>query len=379
MYFSLGLSWLYKEKNMSEKDQIEKNTTEYNEARLEETLDIFVQMRAVDKAKGYRRIVEPVNCGARHRRFILLSRYAAVIAVIVVVGIIWGVRGRVDRAIPVMQTREITPGGMKAKLILATGKNVLLDTLALEVTTIWEAGATIQKSGGVLTYENVGKEDARPMEVVYNTLEVPRGGEYDVVLEDGTRVWLNADSRLKYPVVFPGSERRVILEGEAYFEVARDTNRPFLVETGVQSLRVLGTAFNVYAYPDEPDIYTTLVYGSVALSAGGQRHERVLVPGEQAVYHVRNGNFTVGKVDVSQVAAWKKGLFVFENQNLEQIMLKLARWYNVMVFFRNEAARTIEFKGNLPKYSDFRLVLQVIEKSSNVKFDVKGETVIVSI
>jgi transmembrane sensor len=379
VYFSLGLSWLYKEKNMSEKDQIEKNTTEYNEARLEETLDIFVQMRAVDKAKGYRRIVEPVNCGARHRRFILLSRYAAVIAVIVVVGIIWGVRGRVDRAIPVMQTREITPGGMKAKLILATGKNVLLDTLALEVTTIWEAGATIQKSGGVLTYENVGKEDARPMEVVYNTLEVPRGGEYDVVLEDGTRVWLNADSRLKYPVVFPGSERRVILEGEAYFEVARDTNRPFLVETGVQSLRVLGTAFNVYAYPDEPDIYTTLVYGSVALSAGGQRHERVLVPGEQAVYHVRNGNFTVGKVDVSQVAAWKKGLFVFENQNLEQIMLKLARWYNVMVFFRNEAARTIEFKGNLPKYSDFRLVLQVIEKSSNVKFDVKGETVIVSI
>lgn len=364
---------------MSEKDQIEKNTTEYNEAQLEEALDIFVQMRAVDKAKGYRRIVEPVNCGARHRRFILLSRYAAVIAVIVVVGIIWGVRGRVDRAIPVMQTREITPGGMKAKLILATGKNVLLDTLALEVTTIWEAGATIQKSGGVLTYENVGKEDARPMEVVYNTLEVPRGGEYDVVLEDGTRVWLNADSRLKYPVVFPGSERRVILEGEAYFEVARDTNRPFLVETGVQSLRVLGTAFNVYAYPDEPDIYTTLVYGSVALSAGGQRHERVLVPGEQAVYHVRNGNFTVGKVDVSQVAAWKKGLFVFENQNLEQIMLKLARWYNVMVFFRNEAARTIEFKGNLPKYSDFRLVLQVIEKSSNVKFDVKGETVIVSI
>ena len=364
---------------MNAKEQIEKNTTEYDEARLEEALDILMQMRAVDKTKGYRRIMASVNRGTCRRRFILWSRYAAIVVVIVVVGVIWGVRGRVDRVVPVMQVQEIVPGGMKARLILATGENVVLDTLTLETASIWEAGATIRKNGGVLTYENARKEEVRPMEVMYNTLEVPRGGEYDLVLEDGTRVWLNADSRLKYPVVFPGSERRVMLEGEAYFEVARDTNRPFLVDTGVQSLRVLGTAFNVCAYPDEPDIYTTLVHGSVALSTGGQGHECVLVPGEQAVCHVHNGSFTVGKVDVSQVAAWKKGLFVFENQNLEQIMLKLARWYNVTVFFRNEAAKTIEFRGNLPKYSNFRSVLQVIEKSSYVKFDVKGKTVTVSI
>ena len=300
---------------MREKDQIEKNDTEYDEARLEETLDIFMQMRAVDKAKGYRKIVEPVNRRARRRQFILLSRYAAVIVVIVVVGIIWGVRGRVDHAVPVIQVQEITPGEMKAKLILATGENVLLDTLSLRRTVIQEAGVTIQKANGVLTYEHSGKEDVHSVEVVYNTLEVPRGGEYDVVLEDGTRVWLNADSRLKYPVVFPGNERRVILEGEAYFEVAKDTNRPFWVK----------------------------------------------------------------KVDVQQVAAWKKGVFVFENQNLEQIMLKLARWYNVMVFFQNEGAKAIEFKGNLPKYSNFKSILQVIEKSSNVKFDVQGQTVVVSI
>ena len=364
---------------MREKDQIEKNDTEYDEARLEETLDIFMQMRAVDKAKGYRKIVEPVNRRARRRQFILLSRYAAVIVVIVVVGIIWGVRGRVDHAVPVIQVQEITPGEMKAKLILATGENVLLDTLFLRRTVMQEAGVTIQKANGVLTYEHSGKEDVHSVEVVYNTLEVPRGGEYDVVLEDGTRVWLNADSRLKYPVVFPGNERRVILEGEAYFEVAKDTNRPFWVETGVQSLRVLGTAFNVYAYPDEADIYTTLVHGSVAVSVEKQGNEQILVPGEQAVCHVDRGNFTVKKVDVQQVAAWKKGVFVFENQNLEQIMLKLARWYNVMVFFQNEGAKAIEFKGNLPKYSNFKSILQVIEKSSNVKFDVQGQTVVVSI
>ena len=103
------------------------------------------------------------------------------------------------------------------------------------------------------------------------------------------------------------------------------------------------------------------------------------MPGEQAVCHVDRGNFTVKKVDVQQVAAWKKGVFVFENQNLEQIMLKLARWYNVMVFFQNEGAKAIEFKGNLPKYSNFKSILQVIEKSSNVKFDVQGQTVVVSI
>lgn len=204
MYFLLDLSWLYKEKkNMREKDQIEKNDTEYDEARLEETLDIFMQMRAVDKAKGIRKIVEPVNRRARRRQFILLSRYAAVIVVIVVVGIIWGVRGRVDHAVPVIQVQEITPGEMKAKLILATGENVLLDTLSLRRTVIQEAGVTIQKANGVLTYEHSGKEDVHSVEVVYNTLEVPRGGEYDVVLEDGTRVWLNADSRLKYRLFFP--------------------------------------------------------------------------------------------------------------------------------------------------------------------------------
>lgn len=272
---------------------------------------------------------------------------------IVVVGVIWGVRGRVDRVVPVMQVQEIVPGGMKARLILATGGKCGFGHVDIGNCKYLGGWRHDPEKRGVLTYENARKEEVRPMEVMYNTLEVPRGGEYDLVLEDGTRVWLNADSRLKYPVVFPGSERRVMLEGEAYFEVARDTNRPFLVETGVQSLRVLGTAFNVCAYPDEPDIYTTLVHGSVALSTGGQGHECVLVPGEQAVCHVHNGSFTVGKVDVSQVAAWKKGLFVFENQNLEQIMLKLARWYNVTVFFRNEAAKTIEFRGNLPKYSNF--------------------------
>ena len=142
---------------MNAKEQIEKNTTEYDEARLEEALDILMQMRAVDKTKGYRRIMASVNRGTCRRRFILWSRYAAIVVVIVVVGVIWGVRGRVDRVVPVMQVQEIVPGGMKARLILATGENVVLDTLTLETASIWEAAATIRKNVGVLTYENARK------------------------------------------------------------------------------------------------------------------------------------------------------------------------------------------------------------------------------
>ena len=180
---------------MDEKDKIEKESAGCDKARLDEALDIFVQMRAVDKAKGFQRIVEPVNRGVRRHRLIVLGRWVAVIVLVMTVGLFWMVRDHATSSIPVMQTQEITPGGMKAKLILATGENVLLDTLVLDTMTIREAGVMIQKSGGVLTYENSGKKDERPVKITYNTLDVPRGGEYDVVLEDGTRVWLNADSR----------------------------------------------------------------------------------------------------------------------------------------------------------------------------------------
>ena len=316
----------------------------------------------------------------RRRRFVwgVISSAAAVLLLVGIFHVYYTNRKEpVPETLPKISLLESKHGEREAILQFPSGNEVMLGRE--NDRTVPLAEGIVLKSDSVKNLFPQPESGKDVMTEEYHTVIVPRGGEYDLVLEDGTRVWLNADSRLKYPVVFPGSERRVMLEGEAYFEVARDTNRPFLVETGVQSLRVLGTAFNVCAYPDEPDIYTTLVHGSVALSTGGQGHECVLVPGEQAVCHVHNGSFTVGKVDVSQVAAWKKGLFVFENQNLEQIMLKLARWYNVTVFFRNEAAKTIEFRGNLPKYSNFRSVLQVIEKSSYVKFDVKGKTVTVSI
>ena len=360
---------------MNAKEQIEKNTTEYDEARLEEALDILMQMRAVDKTKGYRRIMASVNRGTCRRRFILWSRYAAIVVVIVVVGVIWGVRGRVDRVVPVMQVQEIVPGGMKARLILATGENVVLDTLTLETASIWEAGATIRKNGGVLTYENARKEEVRPMEVMYNTLEVPRGGEYDLVLEDGTRVWLNADSRLKYPVVFPGSERRVMLEGEAYFDVVKDSAHPFVVKTSMGDIKVLGTAFNVSVY-DERMIAATLEKGSICYLKD-TRKGVLIKPGEQLISTEGSDLPVVRKVNTRLYTAWKDNLFCFEEQHLDQIMSTLARWYDFQVKFESEELKKLELSGTLDKYSDIQPLLRLFELGTDVKFEIQNKVIYV--
>ena len=358
---------------MDEKDKIEKESAGCDKARLDEALDIFVQMRAVDKAKGFQRIVEPVNRGVRRHRLIVLGRWVAVIVLVMTVGLFWMVRDHATSSIPVMQTQEITPGGMKAKLILATGENVLLDTLVLDTMTIREAGVMIQKSGGVLTYENSGKKDERPVKITYNTLDVPRGGEYDVVLEDGTRVWLNADSRLKYPVVFPGNERRVILEGEAYFEVARDTSRPFLVETGIQALRVLGTAFNVCAYPDE--IYrTTLLEGCVEVLY--KKEVVKLQPNEQWV--LDGGVGCVVPVNERMAASWKNGSFAFDDEPLSDVFQELERWYDVHVFIANEEIRDMKFTGIFPRYADMDKVLNIVELATGVSCKVNNRTIVIS-
>ncbi len=200
-----------------------------------------------------------------------------------------------------------------------------------------------------------------------------------MILEDGTHVWLNADSKLKYPAVFTGKQRRVYLEGEGYFDVAKDSIRPFLVETREQNIQVLGTAFNVYAYFGEQMNYTTLVRGKVSVRDKRGGKQWILHPGQQVCMDVTNEECVVREVDVRKEIAWKDGLFVFHGQTLEQIMTKLARWYDITVFFQSEEAKSLLFKGNLPRYSDFQIMLNVLEKSSNVQFNVKDRVVTVSI
>ena len=360
---------------MAKKDDMDVEKLGVRKEKLEAIFNLLKQIEAVDKGKGYDRVVRPLR--KREKRLRMWKRVVAyaVIVLPLVVGKIWLTGESADRVL-VVKTDSIFPGEKKARLVLADKSEILLDTLSARDLSV-EDGVVIRKEGRGVIYES--RQQVEEKNPVYNELIVPRGGEYDIVLEDGTRVWLNADSKLKYPAVFTGKERRVYLEGEAYFDVARDSNKPFFVETHEQRVQVLGTAFNIYTYSGEQMKYTTLARGKVAVWDKETGKEWTLSPGEQVCLNTANGECIVREVDVRKEIAWKEGVFVFHDQTLEQIMMKLARWYNVTVFYQNEETKDLLFKGNLPRYSDFQMVLNVLEKSSNVKFNVKDRVVIVSI
>ena len=208
------------------------------------------------------------------------------------------------------------------------------------------------------------------------SLITPRGGEFRVTLEDGTEVWLNAQSQLIYPETFAADERRVQVKGEAYFRVVRDESKPFLVETDGQLIRVLGTEFNVRSYAEDEAVQTTLVNGSIAMQPiGAGDAQLLLTPGHQALFDKEAHDINVRSVDTEVVTSWKDGKFVFENQTLSQIMLSLARWYDFEYEFLDEAASKMVFMGRIPRYSDFSDVIAILESSGGLKFSVKGKRV----
>lgn len=261
-----------------------------------------------------------------------------------------------------MYAAQIRPGETKAVLMLNNGVEL-------------ELGADQEKNQvAIQQIRTVSKK-----EKILNNLTTPRGGEFKITLEDGTQVWLNAESQLIYPDTFSANERRVILKGEAYFEVVKDEQKPFYVESNGQVVRVYGTEFNVRSYEEDADIYTTLVSGRVSLqSMNGNEAELILTPGKQAVFDKRQRSTSVRPVDTQVVTSWRRGMFVFEEQNLEQIMRDLSRWYNFSYEFKDTSLRETVFMGSVPRYGDFNEILEILEKSGGVKFRVKDRVVIIS-
>lgn len=212
-----------------------------------------------------------------------------------------------------------------------------------------------------------------------NNLTTPRGSEFMVMLEDSTKVWLNAESQLIYPESFDEKERRVKIKGEAYFQVAKDATRPFYVESSGITIRVYGTEFNINAYAEEKEVYTTLVSGSISLQhANESKSELVLTPGHQAIYNKDNKITSVKSVNTEAITSWHNGRFVFEEQTLEQIMKTLARWYNFEYEFDNENIRNTIFKGSAPRYANLSEVLSILEKSGGLKFRAKNNKIIIT-
>ncbi|MDE5611659.1 MAG: FecR domain-containing protein, partial [Odoribacter sp.] len=233
-----------------------------------------------------------------------------------------------------------------------------------------EEQAEIEVNDGVKAYKTheglVYDTASRAEEVRYNHIRVPRGCEYQVVLADGTKVWLNAASELTYPVVFRGSERKVFLQGEGYFEVPPDKERPFYVKTEEVELRVLGTAFNINTHGVK-SVRTVLVRGAVELDCGGLQMVR-MTPGDLVDFNRETSEVVSRQVDVAPYISWKEGYFVFENETLEDIMNTLALWYDKEVFFAGLKNRGLHFSGHLRRYDSIETILSAITEVTGVEF-----------
>lgn len=264
----------------------------------------------------------------------------------------------VKRGSQMAQSMPIMAGTTKATLSLPNGKKIVLSANSAQNIKLINTAEQGNKQ--------IGKGN--------NILSTPRGGEFKVTLEDGTTVWLNADSKLYYPDSFNGEERRVKLQGEAFFEVSKDAKRPFYVETDKQVVRVYGTQFNINAYPEEQTVLTTLLSGSISLQlVNSSRSELMLTPGHQAQWKKNSMAVNVHSVDTEQVSGWRNGWLVFDDMNLEQIMRMLARWYDITYEFKSNALKSTLFMGSISRYSDFGAVIETLEKcGNNLKFVVSG-------
>lgn len=263
------------------------------------------------------------------------------------------------------------PGTSKAILMMADGKEVVLEQ-GQNLNILLNERVRVATSSQGIVYEERGKGMVTEE---YNKLTTPVGGEYSLVLSDGTKVFLNADSELKYPVEFSDGKRIVDLKGEAYFEVHKDSLRPFIVRMNGAEVTVLGTSFNVNTYGDDGQIYTTLVNGSVRVSSVKNGQAEVLKPGMQSVMDVQSGQLTVREVDVEPYVAWREGRFVFRAMTLDLIMRQLQRWYDFEVFYQNSELKDYEFRGVIKRDMDLDKVLSVIKATTNVDFEVKGKVI----
>ena len=264
---------------------------------------------------------------------------------------------------------DILPGGNKAVLTLADGSTIILDD-AQNGALAQQGNTKVIKLGGKLAYDaaNTGSK-----EVLYNTIATPRGGQYQIELPDGSQIWLNAASSLRFPTAFTGKERRVEVMGEAYFEVAKNKAIPFIVSVNGAEVQVLGTHFNVMAYNDEPAMKTTLLEGSVKFVKGSA--SSLLRPGQQSQLSENGQMKVVSDVDVDAVTAWKNGNFHFEGVEVEAVVRQLSRWYNVEVVYNQKPDEL--FYAEIPRNTKLSDVLKALELTGKLRFGIEGKKIIV--
>jgi ferric-dicitrate binding protein FerR (iron transport regulator) len=280
-----------------------------------------------------------------------------------------------NRATNSVFKNDVLPGGNKAVLTLSNGTKILLGTAANG--TLAQQGNTkvIKLKNGLLSYNAFSQSatDGKTAVIQYNTLTTPRGGQYSVTLPDGSRVWLNSASSLKYPTAFSGKERKVEITGEAYFEVAHNADKPFKVSVNGTEIEVLGTHFNVNAYNDEPVMRTTLLQGSIKFISGNDT--RLLSPGQQIQVRPDGQIRRIENADIEQTVAWKNGIFSFHKTSIYEIMRQISRWYDVDVTFKDSL--NVYLNGSIERKVNVSEVLKMIQLTGEVKFNIEGRKITV--
>ena len=345
---------------------------------LNQLLDEYDQ---IDLEKGWNQIYAKLPQPNKRSLWNKGLRIAAMISVPLMIGgagyyFVNRMNSRKSNLAPIAQKRDYKPGTSKALLILANGSQVDLTNPGAK-QLLDKDGTVIKNQDKGLVYTTGANGKATVL--AYNTLIVPSGGEYKITLSDGTRVWLNAASQLRYPTQFSNNKREVFLEGEAYFEVTHNPQKPFEVHTSMLTTRVFGTEFNIMAYGDEPNIQTTLIKGSVEVqnSSSAEKKSIMLKPGSQANLNRANSSLDSKVVNTYIYTAWKDGVFIFNNENMESIMRKLSRWYNVKINFDNETTKDIIFYGKVKRYENINTILNLIKKTEEVTYSTENNQILI--
>lgn len=331
----------------------------------------LARTQEINEKYTYEKFIAGRKQKVQHRRLQVL-RYAAVALLALALGAMgWFYQHSAVSPITTVSDLQFNPGNTKASLVLGNGQEITLDT---QITFTEQDGTVIQNDKeGEVSYQTTVNTDST---LHYNTLRVPRGGEYRIVLADGTKVWVNSESELVFPTRFSSVKREVFLKGEAYFEIAHDKQKPFYVRSGVVQVHATGTAFNVMSYNDEPDLRVTLVEGGVNIEDNREIISR-LTPNTQFILNKADGTYDVQNIDSRVATSWKNGSFFFDNESLGSITRKLSRWYGIDIEYDKPEISQYKFSGEIRKYENADKVLDMLKLTNEITYTVRQDQKVV--
>lgn len=338
-------------------------------------LDFYVEKEAkkreIEKCYSWEEFMTWRRRYERRRKLLVVRCVAAVAILFLVSTCVWFVN-RGGEESQFMFPSEIKPGSLRASLILNDGQEIMLDKRLSLMES--DSSVVLSNEKGELSYRNVRE---RAGESSVNTLRVPCGGEYQLMLADGTRVRVNSESELVFPTCFNSDRREVFLKGEAYFQVAPDSDKPFYVRVNDYIVKVTGTSFNVTSYTDDPCTMTTLVEGKVSVYGNDSTWNCDLTPGHMLKFDKGTARVTSEECDPRIYTSWIDGEFKFRDMRLENIMKKLNRWYDFEVAYEEEELKDLRFSGAAEKYNPVEFLLKMIEEVTKVRFDIEGKRIMV--